>query len=147
MILMMMMLECPSCREEGGKGWKGVLTDSSNIILMSIGTWSFCQKYWVKQNLILRVCTNDLKGVDSFFRILENFILETILPNSTTLTKRHVYIFLLRFQKYLDSSKPCDGKKTNVMSERDHLVRRVQFVKKKKKKERWVEKLQLRKMR
>lgn len=81
--------------------------------------------------------TNNLKGAD-FFRILENFHLETILPNSTNLTKRQINIFLLRFRKYLDS-KPL--MKKNQREEREHLVRRVQFVKKAKK-QKWVEKLQ-----
>lgn len=80
--------------------------------------------------------TNDLKGVD-FFRILENFILETILPNTTMLTKRQLHIFILEFQKYLNF-KPLMGK--TQVDEQDHLARRIQFVKKAKK-EKWIEKL------
>lgn len=81
--------------------------------------------------------TNDLKGV-KFFRILEKFIQGTILPNSNTLTKRQMNIFICQFQKYL-KSKLFVGK--NQHNKRDHLVRRVEFVKNTKK-EKWIEKLQ-----
>ena len=80
--------------------------------------------------------TNDLRGV-AFFRILENFILETIRPNTTTLTKRQLHIFILQFKKYLDF-KPLIGE--NQLDERNHLVRRIQFVEKAEK-EKWIEKL------
>ena len=80
--------------------------------------------------------TNDLKSVD-FFRILENFILETLRINTNDLSKIQLRQFVLQFEKYLQIA-PFDDK--NEHDERAHLVKRRQFVKKVEK-EKWVEKL------
>lgn len=80
-------------------------------------------------------CTNDLKGVD-LFRILENFIVKTVCPDTTNLTKRQLHLFILRFEKYLGLKPLVDKDKHD---ERDHLVRRLKF-EKKAKKENWVKK-------
>ena len=66
-------------------------------------------------------CTNNLKDVD-FFRILENFILESIFPNTTTFIKWQLHIFIFQFEKYLNL-KLLIGK--NQPDERNHLVRRI----------------------
>lgn len=67
--------------------------------------------------------SNDLQGM-SFFRILENFIVETVFPDSTNLTKRQLHLFILRFKKYL-SLKPAIVKDEH--DEQDHLVGRLEF--------------------
>lgn len=80
--------------------------------------------------------TNDLKEVE-FFRILENFKLETLFPDTTNLTKRQLRQFIFQFEKYLGSKPSVDE---DEQDEHAHLVRRLQFEKKAEKEE-WVKKL------
>lgn len=70
--------------------------------------------------------TNDLKLVD-FFRILENFILETLSVNNANLTKIQLRQFVLQFDKYLRLAPLVDK---SEQDEQAHLVRRRQFEKK-----------------
>lgn len=72
-----------------------------------------------------------------FFRILENFILETLYININNFSKIQLWQFVLQFEKYLQIALFDDK---NKQDEQAHLIRQRQFVKKVEK-EKWVEKL------
>lgn len=72
--------------------------------------------------------TNDLKGVD-FFRILENFIRETLESSSPGLTKAQLRRFVLVLEQYLALKMDVQSRPKHD-AESDHMKRRKQFLNK-----------------